>query len=74
MDPDLMLVAGIVVVVFAIPAVISAISDGRAPRVAAIALLVGGGLVVVALGRHPGGYPLTEIPHAFARVIAKFGI
>lgn len=72
MDPDLMLVAGIVVCVFSVPAMISAISDGRTPRVAAIAVLVGGGLIVAALNASPSGYSLAEVPRAFARVIARY--
>ena len=72
MEPDLMLVAGIVVCVFSVPAMVSAISDGRTPRVAAIAVLVGGGLVVAALNASPGGYALADVPRAFARVIGGY--
>ncbi|MBZ4023870.1 hypothetical protein CKO11_15565 [Rhodobacter sp. TJ_12] len=71
MDADLYLVLGIIVAAFAIPAVISAFADSRPPRAAAIAVLVGGGLILLAFIAHPGGYTPGQIPEAFARVIAR---
>lgn len=70
MDSDLALVIGIIVFVLSAPAIISAISDGRAPRTAMVALVVGGGLVLFALTQKPGGYRIDDIPRAFVRVIA----
>ena len=70
MDTDLALVIGLVVLLLSAPAIISAISDGRAPRTAMVALVVGGGLVVFALSQKPGGYRIEDIPRAFIRVIA----
>ncbi len=70
-DSDLMLVLGIVIAAFAIPAVISAFSDSRPPRAAAIAVLVGGGLVLLAALSNPGGYSFGQIPEVFARVLAR---
>ena len=71
MDSDLLLVIGIIVSAFAIPAVISAFSDGRPPRAAAIAVLVGGGLVLMAFLVKPGGYSANQIPEVFVRVVAR---
>lgn len=71
MNPDILLVIGLVVCVFAVPAIVSSLSDRRAPRTAAIAILIGGGLVVWALMEKPGGYTLAEIPDVIARVVAK---
>jgi hypothetical protein len=68
---DLYLVIGIVILAFAIPSIVSALSDGRAPRVAAVMVLIGGGLVVWAVAKKPGGYTLEDIPHAFVRVIGE---
>ena len=71
MDSDLFLVMGIVVAAFAVPAVISAFSDSRPPRAAAIAVLVGGGLILLAFLSKPGGYAPAQIPEVFARVVAR---
>lgn len=71
MQHDLILVIGLVILGFTIPAIVSAFSDGRAPRVAAIMLLIGGGLVTIALTQKPNGYTLEDIPHAFTRVVGS---
>ena len=70
-DSDLVLVLGIVVAVFSIPAAISAFSDSRPPRAAAIAVLVGGGLVLLAVLSNPGAYTPAGIPDVAARVLAR---
>ncbi len=72
MQFDLYLTIGALVLVFAIPAVVSAFSDGRAPRLAAILVLIGGGLVTWAVTQKPGGYTLTDIPRAFVRVLGEY--
>lgn len=72
METDLALVIGLIILVLSAPAIISAISDGRAPRTAALALVIGGGLVVYALTQKPGGYALNEVPQAFIKVLAQF--
>ena len=71
-DSDLYLVLGVIVSAFAVPAVVSAFSDGRPPRAAAIAVLVGGGLILLAFLSKPGGYTPEQIPEAFARMVARF--
>jgi hypothetical protein len=71
MDTDLMFVIGAILTALSIPAILSAIADSRPPRVAAIALLVGGVLLVVALSGKPGGLSINEIPQIFLRVIAR---
>ena len=71
MDSDLFLVIGIVMVSFAIPALLSAYSESRAPRVGSIMVLIASGLIVVALLNRPSGYRLDEVPGAFVRVIGK---
>lgn len=72
MQHDLMLVIGLIILGFTIPSIVSAFSENRAPRVAALMLLIGGGLVVIALVQKPGGYTLNDIPHAFTRVVAHY--
>lgn len=70
MNTDMALVIGLIVLIFSAPAIISAVSDGRAPRTAMIALVVGGGLVLYALTQKPGGYRFDDVPRAFIKVIA----
>ncbi|RID93200.1 hypothetical protein D2N39_06045 [Gemmobacter lutimaris] len=72
MNPDLFLVVGIVLAVLAVPAVISALTDGRAPRAASIIVLIAGVLIVFAFTKKPGGYEVRDIPNAFYRVIGQF--
>lgn len=43
------LVVGLVLSVFAVPSVVSALSENRTPRIAALVVMLGGGLVVWAV-------------------------
>ncbi len=70
MQQDIYLVVGIIILVLAIPAVVSAFSDGRVPRAAAVMVLIGGVLIALALNQQPGGYAVEDIPMVFTRVIA----
>lgn len=72
MDPDLALVIGVILGVFSIPSILSAISEGRAPRVAAFTIISSGALILWAISNHPGGYALDDVPGAFVRVVAQF--
>lgn len=72
MDPDLLLVIGIILGILSVPAILSAFSEGRAPRAAAITVLIAGVLVVVALQTKGGGYTISDIPHAFFAVIGRY--
>lgn len=70
MDPDVLMVVGVVLGVFSVPSILSAISEGRAPRVAAFTIISSGALIVWAISIRP--YTLDDIPAAFVRVMAKF--
>lgn len=72
MDTDLALVVGIVIAALAVPSILSAITDKRAPRASAITVLIAGGLIVFAVQGKPGGYTMQEIPDVFVNVIARF--
>ena len=72
MDPDTTLIAGRVLAVLSLPAVFSAFADGRTPRIAAIVMIIAGGMVVFALSTKPGGYRMHEIPQVFFQVVGKF--
>ena len=72
MDPDLYFVLGLGVGVLAIPSLFSAFSGGRAPRGAAIMVLISGGLLALAVMNQPTGYSLSEIPDVLMRVVARY--
>ncbi|MCZ7674977.1 MAG: hypothetical protein M5U35_02475 [Roseovarius sp.] len=72
MNTDLILVTGIVLAALSVPAMISAISDSRPPRVAAFVAMAAGGLIIWAVSNRPGGYGWDDIPRAFVRVVAEF--
>lgn len=71
MDTDAALVVGIILLVFSVPSILSAFSEGRAPRVAAFTIVVGGTMTIWALNQKPGGFDIMEIPDAFVRVVAR---
>jgi hypothetical protein len=72
MDPDLAMAIGVVLGVFTVPSIMSAISDGRAPRVAAFTIIAAGALIVWALSNKPGGYAFSDLPNLLVRVIARY--
>ncbi len=72
MDSDLALVIGIVIACLAIPSVLSALSDRRAPRASAVTILIAGGLIVFAITSKPGGYQLGQLPDVIMNVVARF--
>ncbi|KNX42648.1 hypothetical protein ROTO_07160 [Roseovarius tolerans] len=72
MDPDLAMAIGMVLAVFSLPAVLSAVSDRRAPRVAMFTILGAGGLILWALSNKPGGYSFSELPKLLIEVIARY--
>ncbi|WP_377513198.1 hypothetical protein [Octadecabacter sp. R77987] len=67
-----MLVIGLIVAAFSIPPILGALAEGRAPRAAAIMVLIGGGLIALAVSQKPSGYSINEIPDVFVRVVGQF--
>ena len=72
MDTYFMLVAGLLICVLAIPSLLSAFAESRAPRAGAIMVLIGGVLLVAALTKNPRGYTFDEIPDVFVKVISRY--
>ena len=72
MDTDLIFVTGLVVAGLSIPSIMGALADGRVPRVVSIAVLVGGGLVALAVSQKPSGYALEDIPTVFVEVVGRY--
>ncbi len=72
MTSDQIMVLGVILGIFSIPAIVSAVSERRPPRVAALVLVAAGCLVIWAVQKKPGGYSLTDVPKAFVRVVGQF--
>ena len=71
MITDLMLVTGIILGVMSIPAMLSAFTEGRAPRLAAIVVLIAGILIFLAIDGRASGYSFPELPQVFGRVFSR---
>lgn len=69
MQPDHFLVLGLFLVAASIPAMISAWSDGRAPRVGAVVAVAGFAVLLHGNVQQPGGYRLSDVPDAIYGVI-----
>jgi len=67
-----MMVIGVVVGAFSIPSIMGALADGRVPRAAAIAVMISGGLIALAVQQHPGGYDINDIPDLFVSVEGRY--
>lgn len=72
MDTDLALVAGLLLAAVAVPSLLTSMSEGRAPRVSWLSLLIACGLIGYALMMKPGGYRPDQVPEAFFTVLARF--
>ncbi|MCC5974238.1 MAG: hypothetical protein JJT81_09315 [Rubellimicrobium sp.] len=71
MTSDIYIVIGLILLVLAVPAIFSAMLEGRAPRSAAILVLVGGGLVALAVYERPNTYTLSTLPDVFMRTLGR---
>jgi len=70
-DPDYILVIGMVIGLLAIPALIGAFSESRTPRAAAIMVLLSAGLVSVAVLQRPNTYTVKNAPEVFMKVVGE---
>ncbi len=71
-DSVLLIVNGLGVGAFSIPSIVVAIADGRVPSAAEIAVMVAGGLIVLAINENPDGYAINDIPDVFVNVVARY--
>jgi len=71
-DPDLIFVIGMVVGLLAIPALLSAFSESRPPRGAAIMVMIAAGLIAVAVLQKPTGYSVEDAPQIFFDVVGRY--
>ncbi|CUH88174.1 hypothetical protein PH5382_02106 [Phaeobacter sp. CECT 5382] len=71
MDSDLALILGLLFAGLSVPSILSAFSENRPPRISAVMLLLGSGLIAYAMLSQPGGYRLEQIPDVFFSVLAR---
>lgn len=72
MDFDLIFVIGVALVAFSIPAFVSAYSDRRWPKTAAVMLLVAGGAIAYAMQENPDVYSLATIDETIVTVLGRY--
>ncbi|SLN37020.1 hypothetical protein PSA7680_01798 [Pseudoruegeria aquimaris] len=70
-DPDLLLVIGVVLLALALPSAINAYSEARAPRLSAVLVLASGVAILYAVSLQPEGYGLRDVPLSFVTVIGR---
>jgi hypothetical protein len=70
-DTDLILTLGIVFMILALPSLLSAWVEGVTPRVGAVMLIAGLGMIITAVVSHPTGYRFNEIPGVMVGVVAR---
>ncbi len=71
MDTDLVLTSGIVLLVLAMPSLLSAWVEGKAPRLGALMVVTGAVMIVTALSVRPGGYAFGDVPRVVVDVFAR---
>ncbi|MBN9886856.1 hypothetical protein [Salipiger abyssi] len=69
MSPDHLLVLGLFLAVIAVPAMLSAYSDGRRPFVGAVVAVVAVAVLLHGNTKQPDGYRLADVPDAVYGVI-----
>ena len=70
MSSDLLLVLGTAIGALSLVATLTALIEGRRPRVASIVVMISGGLSVLGTMTAPDGFQLVDVPNAYIRVIA----
>jgi hypothetical protein len=71
MSTDIALVVGTITGALALVAVLTALIEGRRPRVAALVVVMSGGLILWGAGASADGFQWDDVPNAFVRVIAE---
>lgn len=71
MSFDILLVVGCVLGALSIVSVMSALVDGRRPRVAAFVVVVSGALILGAAYVAPDGLQPSDVPNSFVNIAAQ---
>ena len=69
MDPDFLLVFGLVFICFGGLSLVEAFSHASPPRLAALLFVTGGSMMVWAVSQKPGGYSFGEVPGIVVAVV-----
>jgi uncharacterized membrane protein len=72
MNTDILFVVGFFIIVLAIPAIVSAFMDGRAPRAPMPIILIAAMMIGYAVRERPGAYNYETIPDVIVRVFTDF--
>ena len=72
MDFDLIFVIGVALIAFSIPSLVSAYSDRRWPKIAALMVLIGGCSIAWAAQQNPGAYSFETVDDVIVSVIGSF--
>ena len=72
MDYDLIFVVGLVIGAFTIPALVSAYADRRAPRLAALFVIISGGMIAYAAHMRAEPYELDQLDDVVLAVLARW--
>ena len=71
MDTDLILTLGIVLMILALPSLLSAWVEGVIPRVGIVMLIAGLGMIITAVVYSPAGYRFNDVPGVMVGVVAR---
>jgi len=71
MDPDFLLIAGIILAAFTVPAIMSSISERAPPKMSIFMVIFSIAMIVAAVYIKPGGYRVDEIPDIFFGLLGK---
>jgi hypothetical protein len=71
LDTDLILTLGVVLLILSLPSLLSAWVEGEAPRLGAIMLVAGLGMIIGSAAYHPSGYRINDVPGIMVGVVAR---
>jgi hypothetical protein len=70
-NSDYLLVAGLLLIALSIPSLLQAYSSMDPPRMGAVLIILGLGLVFYAARTSPQGYAWDDVPNVFFRVLGE---
>jgi hypothetical protein len=68
-NTDLFLTLGVIILVMTLPSLLNAWTEGRPPRIGAIAIIVAAILISIAVTQKPSGYTFREVPGVMMKTI-----
>jgi hypothetical protein len=69
---DTYFVVGPFILILSMPAIFGAVRRGEAPRVPAIMVLIGGGLIALAITERPDAYSFENLPTVIDTVVTRW--